>query len=210
MPRKPYTCGKHYHDPFPSRLRFLMAKQGVRQADLVPVLGVKSRQSVTGYLTGKTTPTSEKIVALSQYFNVSADYLLGLSDSPTTVLKERAVLDYTGLSHGALQSIVMAKDEGCLDAMEMFICDRSLLKASAKLRDAARAAVEAENTRGCPPDELAKKQELLDLNVFRVLQCAENIASGTYKMVQFGNVVREIERKRNQMRSQNKEAVSCL
>jgi len=43
-----------------------------------------------------------------------------------------------------------------------------------------------------------------------VLQCAENIASGTYKMVQFGNVVREIERKRNQMRSQNKETVNCL
>lgn len=86
----------------------------------------------------------------------------------------------------------------------------STLSVSAKLRDAARAAAEAADTRNCPPDELAKKQELLDLNVFRVLQCAENIASGTYKMVQFGNVVREIERKRNQMRSQNKETVNCL
>lgn len=57
------------------------------------------------------------------------------------------------------------------------------MKVSAKLRDAARAAAEAADTRNCPPDELAKKQELLDLNVFRVLQCAENIASGTYKMV---------------------------
>ena len=84
------------------------------------------------------------------------------------------------------------------------------MKVSAKLRDAARVAAEAADTRNCPPDELAKKQELLDLNVFRVLQCAENIASGTYKMVQFGNVVREIERKRNQMRSQNKEALNCL
>ena len=210
MPRKPKTDGDHYYDPFPSRLRFLMVQRGVKQADLVPVLGFRNRQSVTGYITGKTVPTSEKIVALSQYFHVSADYLLGLSDSPSTVLKERAVLDYTGLSHSALQMIVWAKNEGCLDAMEMFIKDRSLLKAGVNLRAAARAAAEAASIKDYPPDDLMKKQELFDLNVFRVTKCAETIASGTYKMAQLGHAIREIERKWGQPRSQNKDTVNSL
>ena len=36
---------------------------------------------LSNYRTGKKTPTSENLIKISQYFNVSTDYLLGLTDN---------------------------------------------------------------------------------------------------------------------------------
>lgn len=105
MPRKPNVGGDHYNDPFPSRLRELMESKGVRQEDLTSVLGVKSRQSVTGYIDGGTVPTGDKILALARYFHVSCDYLLGLTNVTAPDTELQAVCDYTGLSEQAVNNL---------------------------------------------------------------------------------------------------------
>lgn len=103
MPRKPNKSGDHYNDPFPARLRALFDENNLKQDDLTNVLGVSSRQSVTGYLDGSTAPTAEKITAIAQRFGVSSDWLLGLSDVRSPESDVQAVCCFTGLSESAIR-----------------------------------------------------------------------------------------------------------
>lgn len=77
MPRKPNTNNEHYYDPFPTMLRALIKENGTKQEELKDVLGVKNRQSVTGYIDGSTVPTIDKVIAIAKYYGVNADDLLG-------------------------------------------------------------------------------------------------------------------------------------
>ncbi len=103
MPRKPNVDQKpRYYEPFPSALRQLMAETKTTYDQMKEVLGLLNRQSVTGYVDGRTPPTSEKIVAVAEYFGVSTDYLLGLSKNRTVDKNQKAAAEYTGLSDSAV------------------------------------------------------------------------------------------------------------
>ena len=52
------------------------------QSDLARKLYV-TRSSVNAWEMGVSVPTAAKLVELSLFFHVSADYLLGLTDDPT-------------------------------------------------------------------------------------------------------------------------------
>ena len=64
---------------FSRRLREVRNKAGERQADVAELLGVKPNQIVEMENARKTT-TFEKLYKLCEHYNVSADYLLGLTD----------------------------------------------------------------------------------------------------------------------------------
>ena len=51
----------------------------LKQAELGEKLGMSQRK-VSRLETGSTEPTTEEIVAICRFFNVSADYILGLTD----------------------------------------------------------------------------------------------------------------------------------
>lgn len=51
------------------------------------------------------SPSADIVYTLADYFGVSSDYLLGLSDAPTTDADLKAVCDYTGLSVAAIDFI---------------------------------------------------------------------------------------------------------
>ncbi len=77
MPRKEkqtYTTEKKV---FPVRLRALMRIYKVSQACLASAIGVQ-RQTISLYMTGQSNPDWEKLAAVASYFNVTADYLIGL------------------------------------------------------------------------------------------------------------------------------------
>ncbi len=52
---------------------------GKTQVEIAKAINV-SKQCVTDYKTGKSVPSIETLYLLCQYLEVSADYLLGLSD----------------------------------------------------------------------------------------------------------------------------------
>ena len=106
MPRKPdLTKKERYNDPFPSRLRELQEERHVTQEQLKVVLNLANRQSVTGYVDGETLPTIDKLVAVANYFDVTPNYLLGLSDAATNDIEMQEICDYTGLSVEAINAI---------------------------------------------------------------------------------------------------------
>ena len=67
---------------FGERLHNVRTEHGETQLALAQALGVGKSQ-VSEMENGKKTTTAEKIAAICEHYQVSANYLLGLSDDPT-------------------------------------------------------------------------------------------------------------------------------
>lgn len=65
---------------FIQRLKELRASIDISQASLAEAIGV-SQQAVAKWETDKATPDPYMIVKIAQYFNVSTDFLLGVSST---------------------------------------------------------------------------------------------------------------------------------
>jgi transcriptional regulator with XRE-family HTH domain len=69
---------------FGQRLRDLREKRGLAQKEVGALLDV-TISTIGKYESGERTPAPDAIVKLADFFQVSADYLLGRSDIPETV-----------------------------------------------------------------------------------------------------------------------------
>jgi len=80
-----------------SRLKEIMRRRGKNSTELADIIGISER-NMRRIVAGGTT-SDESVAALAKALEVSADYLLGLSDDPTPHLRvdnmsedERAVV----------------------------------------------------------------------------------------------------------------------
>lgn len=74
---------------FGERLKELRTKKRMTQEELGGIFEPHLSQSTIGtYENGKRQPTLENIVVISRYFNVSTDYLLGITDEIVTTKEE--------------------------------------------------------------------------------------------------------------------------
>jgi transcriptional regulator with XRE-family HTH domain len=53
-------------------------------------------------MNGDIEPKAKTFAAIAKHFNVTADYLLGLTDAPTTDPDKRNAADYTSLPQKAI------------------------------------------------------------------------------------------------------------
>ena len=81
-----------------------MEKNNTKQSDLAKFLDI-SRQAVAQYKDGKAQPNIEMIVNIAEYFNVSSDYLLGITNVHTNDKDLKFVCEYTGLNEDAIENI---------------------------------------------------------------------------------------------------------
>lgn len=119
MPRKkeaPYETEKY---TFPSRLRGLMADRGTRQKELADAIGMRP-QTVSLYVQGQSFPDVNGLEKIARFFSVSADYLLGLSDTPSIDENMQVVFKVTGLSEKAI-SVLNVADRDELDFISYLI-----------------------------------------------------------------------------------------
>ncbi len=65
---------------FNTRLKQLRQKHRLTQSELADLLGLKPT-AISNYESKRNEPSFEKLIALSKYFDVSCDYLLGLSEA---------------------------------------------------------------------------------------------------------------------------------
>lgn len=72
---------------FNIRLRQLRRNKKITQSELADILGLKPT-AISNYESKRNEPSFEKLVALSKYFDVSCDYLLGVSDTYLPISKE--------------------------------------------------------------------------------------------------------------------------
>lgn len=83
----------------PEKLKQLRTQHGFSQRRLANLIDV-SASIISGYETGERTPSTEALLALSDIFNCSTDYLLGKQSTAPS-----AVLDVEGLSAEQIQSL---------------------------------------------------------------------------------------------------------
>ena len=89
---------------FGARLRDLRNKKELSQQELCSDLGI-SKAALSYYENGQRVPDIDILLIIADYFNVSADYLLGRTPNKTPNTSKQAVLKYTGLSEAALEEI---------------------------------------------------------------------------------------------------------
>lgn len=65
---------------FNLRLKQLRQKNKLTQGELADILGLKPT-AISNYESERNEPSFDKLIALSKYFDVSCDYLLGVTDS---------------------------------------------------------------------------------------------------------------------------------
>jgi len=64
---------------FTKRFNDILKNSGKTQVEIAKALNI-TKQCVNDYKTGKTVPSLETLYNLCKYLDVSADYLLGLTD----------------------------------------------------------------------------------------------------------------------------------
>lgn len=91
------------------RISKLRIEKKMSQKELGSEIGV-SRDIINFYETGKRVPKTETLIYLSNFFNVSTDYLLCITNNPT--IKESKnksivsdICDYTGLSISSINKL---------------------------------------------------------------------------------------------------------
>ena len=101
------------------RLKDLIDKKKSRQA-IADKIGCDVSLITRHYNAQKAVPITF-LKKYAEYFNVSADYLLGLTDAPTNDKDLRFVCDYTGLSEEAVESIKYAEKNTLLSAESNYL-----------------------------------------------------------------------------------------
>lgn len=70
-----------HKDVFCMRVKKLRKARKEQQADLADAIGVK-QSTISDIENGRRATSFDKLAAICQHYNVSADYLLGLIDEP--------------------------------------------------------------------------------------------------------------------------------
>ena len=82
------------NDLFGTRLKCLRKDRGETQKDLADFLGIKQNQ-IGEMENGRKASTFAKLALLCEHYNISADYLLGLTDEPRPLRQD----DTAGFPH---------------------------------------------------------------------------------------------------------------
>ena len=86
-----------YYNPLPTNLRSLLDEHHTTITALAKELGI-TRQAVGQYCDGSGQPNAEKLSIIAQYFNVSVDWLLGLTPVRDRSMELSGAAEYIGLS----------------------------------------------------------------------------------------------------------------
>lgn len=112
---------------FAPKLKSLREENGLNQSQLADELGV-SRGSISFYENGDRIPDIDFLAKTAEYFNVSADWLLGRSTERTFDSDIQKVHQYTGLTSTAIRNISNEKTKQyTIDAYNFLLENKRLL-----------------------------------------------------------------------------------
>ena len=99
-------------DVLGARITGLLSKRGLPQRELAAAVGVHVN-IVSCWCRSVRTPNIEQIAEIARFFNVSSDYLLGLTDVEENNLDYRMISEKTGLSPESVKNLMrLTNDEG--------------------------------------------------------------------------------------------------
>jgi len=95
------------------RLKALRQRAGYTHAELAKLLGL-GNSMVWRYESGENDPTAEVLTRMAKVFDVTADYLLGLTDDPARHLA------FEDLSEMERKSIIAVRQREIVEAVQTF------------------------------------------------------------------------------------------
>ena len=112
MESKRSYCAETATAPFPTAISSLLKERKITPGELAGHLGV-TRQTVSNYCLGQTTPSFQLLCEIADFFNVSTDYLLGRTETRSPDANIRAVCEFTGLSEQSMSTMhCIGKQDG--------------------------------------------------------------------------------------------------
>lgn len=99
------SIGDKSNTPLARRLRDLITDTNA----LKDYLGC-SLQAINQYKQGTAYPKIENLIKIADFYHVSVDYLLGITDIPSRDTDKQAVCEYTGLSDEAVENLSRIKE----------------------------------------------------------------------------------------------------
>lgn len=144
---------------FPTRLKALMTEQNVTQKQLAAVVDMRP-QTVSLYIQGQSTPDINCLKKIAEYFSVSADWLLGLTDIRTKDIDIRAMSEFTQLSEESIFRLHELSDMKYISRfISSLISQRSIKELDKNIKWAITAGVNFKNlpyevTGAIPIDEI--------------------------------------------------------
>lgn len=94
--------------PIPMFRKLMDTTPNITRSDLAEYLGVSS-VAIGQYYNGDALPSMDNLIKIAQYFNVSTDYLLGLTDVKSTDADLKRTCEYTGLSEDIVRDFANFK-----------------------------------------------------------------------------------------------------
>ena len=79
---------------FPEKLRQAMFEKRCKSADIAKATGINP-SVLSRYLSGANKPSSDNIIAISHYLNVSPEWLLSSLDAPESIQKSQVISSAT-------------------------------------------------------------------------------------------------------------------
>lgn len=108
------------------RIRELREAAAETQEELAKHLEVK-RQIISYYENGTRVPNLEHLMLIACHYNTTTDYLLCLSDVPTTDKDLKFVCEYTGLSNEAVENMQSHKNNAFYTTLLNFLINNKVL-----------------------------------------------------------------------------------
>lgn len=140
MPRKRNEQKKNtenYNKAFPTMMRQLVEK--TTQAELAAYLS-KTRQAITYYCDGSSSPDWETLAKIADFFDVSTDYLLGRTVDPS---RTPCAADELGLSAETINVIRNCRNisfyDDAMEGMNLLISEGSLLYFASRINRFCKA-----------------------------------------------------------------------
>ena len=91
-------------DSFDAILKKLRKDRNATQKEVSQAIGA-DQQTLRRYESGERKPDTEMLLRIAKYYNVSADYLLGLSENSTVEPDMKAAVKCTGLSEKSIEKL---------------------------------------------------------------------------------------------------------
>lgn len=110
---------------FAERLRVLRARKKISQRELAKAIGINSNAAIAHWEQGRNLPDWENLNKLAAYFDVSASYLMGISDMEKGVEISEHLLAkaLSGQTTEAYRTIVAIEELSLPDELKNRILD---------------------------------------------------------------------------------------
>lgn len=110
-----------YYKAFPTRLRHLITVTQTTHKELAEYLE-KTRQAVSCYCDGSSSPDWETLAKISQFFNTSCDYLIGNSEVYKSDLTVKTIADELHIEESTADYLASADNLESSQLVNEIIC----------------------------------------------------------------------------------------